>query len=110
MVSLPQLHAPPPGEGCGPCTACCDVMGVADLGKTYYARCAHLGAGCGIYADRPRQCQDFRCVWHLGLLGPRADRRPDACGVIFSLDLQDGRWYLAMYEAKPGAADTDAAQ
>ena len=113
MVSLPQLHDPPPGDGCGPCTACCDVIGVDTVGKPYYARCPHLdplknGASCGVYADRPGTCREYRCAWHLGYLGPRADRRPDQCGVVFQLEPQaGGRWLLAAYEHAPGSLMTD---
>ena len=79
MISLPQVHGDPPGEGCGTCTACCDVIGVDSVGKPYYARCPHLdrdhpggggggGGACTIYADRPHTCREYRCLWHLGML------------------------------------------
>ena len=107
MISLPQAHAPPPADGCGPCNACCDVCGVDALGKPYYARCPHLNCasttgGCVIYASRPGQCAEYRCVWHLGILGPRTDRRPHECGVLFQFEpASPGRWRLAAYETRP---------
>jgi len=116
MISLPQVHGTPPGEGCGTCTACCDVIGVDTVGKPYYARCPHLdhahpGGACTIYSDRPHTCRDYRCAWHLGMLGPRVDRRPDQCGVVFQLEPQPGgRWLLAAYEATPGALLSDRTQ
>ncbi|MEO6434308.1 MAG: hypothetical protein ABIP55_00905 [Tepidisphaeraceae bacterium] len=109
MVSLPLLHDPPPGEGCGTCTACCDVIGVEEVGKPPYARCPHLmtgdaGAGCRVYEARPNQCHEYRCAWHLGMLGPRTDRRPDNSGLVFQLEPQPGgRWRVAMYETRPQA-------
>ena len=45
------------------------------------------------------------------MLGPRVDRRPNECGVVFQFDEgKDGEWYLAMYEITPGAASTDRAR
>ena len=111
MVSLPQLHDPPPGEGCGTCTACCDITGVMELGKPYYARCPHLGSGCcTAYEQRPETCRIYRCAWHLGLLGPGVDRRPDKCGVMFQFDQYRGRWMLSMFEVTPGAGRTEKAR
>src|SRR5687768_991582 len=107
-----MLNDPPPGEGCGPCTACCDVMGVPTLGKPYYARCAHLDVesktgGCTIYVTRPAECLKFRCAYHLGVLGNRMDRRPDQNGLIVAIDLENGRWSIDFFEAKAGAATPD---
>jgi len=116
MVSLPQIHEPPPPDNCGACNVCCDVVGVDALGKPYYARCPHLHCasatgGCGIYETRPHQCADYRCAWHLGLLGPRTDRRPLECGVLFQFEqAPGGRWRLAAYETRPGALLTESTQ
>ena len=112
MISLPTLNDPPPGDGCGPCTACCDAIGVQSLGKPYYARCMHLkpelvGAACMIYETRPDECRKYRCAYHQGLLGTRTDRRPDQNGLVVTLDLANGRWSIDFYEAKPGAATPD---
>ena len=112
MVTLPQLHDPPPAGGCGPCTACCDAIAVEDLGKPPYARCPHLrldepAAPCGIYEQRPGQCRRYRCAWHLGMLGPRTDRRPDQSGIIFQFEEAQGRWRLVAYETRPGSASDE---
>lgn len=112
MLRLPQLHDPPPPDNCGPCNVCCDVVGVDALGKPYYARCPHLRCesktgGCGIYESRPHQCGEYRCAWHLGILGPRTDRRPLECGVLFQFEPEKSRWRLAVYETRPGALLTD---
>src|SRR5687767_13254727 len=107
MINLPQFHKPPPAAGCGACTACCQIPAVPELGKPYYARCYHVAEGCSIYNDRPERCRQFRCAWHLNILGDRVDRRPDHSGVMFQLDPAGGRWYLGIYELTPGAADTE---
>jgi hypothetical protein len=40
---------------CGACTACCTVLGAAELGKPYYCTCKKLGdAGCTVYDGRPQ--------------------------------------------------------
>ena len=110
--SLPQFHGPPPPDDCGPCNVCCDVVGVDAIGKPYYARCPHLNTesktgGCGIYETRPEQCRAYRCPWHLGILGPRTDRRPLECGVLFQFEQENGRWCLVAYETRRGALLTD---
>ena len=115
MISLPQLRDPPPPDNCGPCNVCCDVVGVDTLGKPYYARCPHLHCesttgGCGIYEARPHQCSEYRCAWHLGILGPRTDRRPLECGVVFQFEQERGRWRLAAYETRAGALLSDKTQ
>jgi hypothetical protein len=113
VISLPQAHKPPPADGCGPCNVCCDVSGVDALGKPYYARCPHLcdqstTGGCRVYTDRPGQCAEYRCVWHLGILGPRTDRRPLECGVLFQLEpVASGRWGLGADENRPRALLTE---
>ena len=75
-------------------------------------KCKHLGADnlCGIYETRPNQCADYRCAWHLGLLGPRVDRRPLELGVLFQFEQERGRWRLAAYETRPGALLTEQTQ
>lgn len=73
---------------CGSCSACCTAIAVHELEKGAYETCAHLcDAGCGIYAERPRSCQAFKCQWLRGVLevdgAVDLELRPDACGVIF---------------------------
>src|ERR1051326_1825975 len=86
MLALPQFHKSPPAADCGPCTACCIAPGMPDLGKPFYARCYHLTDNCSIYHDRPDRCRQYRCAWHLNLLGERTDRRPDQSGVLFQFE------------------------
>src|SRR6185312_2632272 len=100
-VSLPQLSKAPPSANCGPCTLCCDAIGVPDLGKPFFARCSHLTDKCGIYETRPEMCRAYRCAWHLGILGERVDRRPDHSGVLFQFEYLGGYWHLGIYEVIP---------
>jgi len=67
---------------CGSCSACCTALAVHKIDKPTYTPCEHqCGDGCGIYAQRPKACSDFRCLWLDGHLS-EADR-PDKLGVIF---------------------------
>jgi Fe-S-cluster containining protein len=116
VISLPQAGVSWPGRGeCGSCNVCCDAIGVPDLGKPFYARCPHLipnsaGGGCGIYHTRPGRCREYRCAFHMGILGEKEDRRPDHCGVLFQIEPHNGKWYLGMFEVIPGAANTEKAR
>jgi hypothetical protein len=108
MISLPQFNKGPPSADCGTCTHCCDAIGVIELGKPFFARCSHLkDNGCGIYDTRPGQCRSYRCVWHLGILGERVDRRPDQAGVLFQFEQLKDKWHLGIYEVVPGALAND---
>jgi hypothetical protein len=40
--------------------------------------------GCGIYAERPRPCQDFICLWKAGFILAEG-HRPDRLGITFSV-------------------------
>lgn len=72
-------------RSCGPCTLCCSTHGVDDFEndsaypdgvKQRHERCVHLkNQRCGIYAERPTSCREFRCLWLQGLLP--AHLRPD---------------------------------
>ena len=105
-----------PVRECGACTACCTVLGVAELEKGTYEPCTHLcEAGCGIYADRPGSCRTFECQWLRGALevdgAVDPALRPDACGVIFEYqpDSAFGEAYAA-WEVEPGASDSGPAR
>lgn len=80
---------------CGPCTLCCRVMAVEELGKPMGAACVHCrpGKGCAIYEDRPRGCRAFECVW---LMDPEMPHRfrPDQTKVVLDQD-SDGRRLVA---------------
>ena len=103
-------------RACGSCSACCDVLAVAELEKGTYEACAHVcEAGCGIYADRPGSCRTFECEWLRGTLevdgAVDPDLRPDACGVIFEYrpETAFGEVFAA-WEVEPGASATGPAR
>jgi hypothetical protein len=54
-----------PGRACGTCMMCCKVPAIAEFAKPPGVWCKHAisGKGCGIYADRPRCCRAFYCLW-----------------------------------------------
>src|SRR5882724_4534165 len=75
---------------CGGCTACCKLMGVAELQKPRDVWCRHcaIGSGCTVYAARPRGCRDFNCLWlqsqdHPGEAAS-PELRPDRSRVVMS--------------------------
>ena len=111
-MKLPVVHDPPPPDGCGTCTVCCDVEGVPALGKPFYARCPHLiigltTGGCGIYEQRPEECRRYRCAWHLGWLGSRVERRPDHSGLLVTLRPEGHQWSIDVLETRAGAATSE---
>ena len=90
---------------CGGCTLCCTVLRVDALKKLGGVSCANLrGAdGCGIYAERPRICRAYRCLWLQGGL-EEADR-PDRLDAVLDLVSAGGSVRLAVREVFPGAVD-----
>lgn len=101
-------------RSCGPCTACCYVLGVIALGKGEWSRCSHQEPGCAIYADRPSGCSSYRCAWLDGKLPE--DERPDVVGLIVDSGLT--RSFLPLWgedavnvrEVSPGAASGTGAK
>jgi hypothetical protein len=106
-----QMAQTQTGRACAGCTACCFVMGVAEVPTRFFSPCLHIqNGGCDIYGKHPGACRDFYCEWLVGRLGP--DDRPDQLGLLFvanKLRNPDGsdRMFVAAYEVWPGAADTD---
>ena len=67
---------------CGGCTVCCTILavnGMTEAGEPCKNQCE---AGCAIYAERPRPCRSFDCLWRLGV--GEEDDRPDKSGVMFT--------------------------
>jgi hypothetical protein len=54
-----------PGRACGSCMMCCKVPAIKEFAKPPGVWCRHAvsGKGCNIYADRPRSCREFYCLW-----------------------------------------------
>lgn len=80
------MNTPEPktNRKCGPCSACCVILGVPEIDKSSHCECPNRQRGwkaCAIYDDRPQSCRDFACMW---LEGHFANRdRPDEIGCIF---------------------------
>lgn len=89
---------------CGPCDLCCTVLRVDALKKPGGRPCRHQRpgtGGCGIYADRPGICRDYRCLWLQGGLGDLD--RPDRLGAVVDLATGEGLPYLAIRQWHEGA-------
>lgn len=72
------------GRQCGECTVCCTAMGVPELKKPAWTKCAHVCAtGCAIYPVRPKGCADFFCLWRQGF--GEEEWRPDLLGAVLSV-------------------------
>lgn len=89
---------------CGDCQACCELIGIKELGKPYACKCKHqCTVGCGIYAQRPDSCRDYYCIWKLAQELPD-EARPDLCGVLLTFDnVIGGRRTLLVMETRPDA-------
>jgi len=73
---------------------------VAELSKSFHTPCLHqTGTGCGVYAERPADCKDYRCLWLQGQLPE--ELRPDRCGIL--VDAEGGDEWLVIQECRPGA-------
>lgn len=106
MSSLPILSE---GGDCGGCTACCTVLGVKELRKSDYTPCEHLcQQGCGVYDDRPKECQSYECLWFRST--PIPELRPDKLGVILELNHNDLGTSVVVREVWQGASDGELAQ
>ena len=73
----------PRARECGNCQACCQRMGVDEIGKPAKSRCEHQRPerGCGVYAVRPGSCATYRCAWLAGAFGLER-HRPDRLGLM----------------------------
>lgn len=50
---------------CTTCTLCCYLPEIEFFAKPANTPCVHcrINEGCTIYADRPKLCRDFLCLW-----------------------------------------------
>ena len=92
---------------CGPCRLCCNTLAVPTLRKPAYQWCQHAcDTGCQIYEERPPECRVFECLWLEGTLP--LEGRPDKWQVVFTEEQEDdGTPLIVIYEASPGAAQSD---
>lgn len=108
---------PVEGRECGDCTACCVLpriqsrpeltsLPLLPQGKPGYTPCQFLGdgGGCGRYDERPQVCQEFECLWKIGLIAGDDRRRPDNLGLMFTLDLIEDKPHIEAWELWTGAA------
>ena len=82
---------------CGTCDACCTVLEIRSVPSESGKPCTHMtGSGtkrCGIYAQRPSECQGFVCHWLAGI-GPSSSR-PDRSGIMAHLAGEFGEIVVA---------------
>lgn len=76
-----KAHKNAPNRKCGECSLCCKALRVDPLDKPTGVWCKHARPGCGIYETRPEECQNFNCLWLLGLFEDKD--RPDKVGGVF---------------------------
>lgn len=100
---MPEHDVRPEARRCGPCSLCCTVLRVDELGKLAGTDCAKLraGGGCGIHPSRPGICRAYRCAWLEGRFG-EADR-PDRLDALVDFAPRGGALELVIVEAHPGA-------
>lgn len=72
-------------RSCGACSLCCSVYEISIFKKPEWKWCTHCerGVGCRIYAQRPRVCRKYVCMWRAGS-GAMEDR-PDRIGVMMDI-------------------------
>jgi len=97
---------------CGSCQACCEVLGIKELGKPMWTRCEHqIDGRCDIYDHAPLTCRGYECLWRLGILDGDERRRPDHIGVILdfrgdgeTISTPEDIRYIQLTEVWAGAA------
>lgn len=73
--------------GCGECRACCEALGVMELGKPYWRACQYqCETGCAIYPARPKSCWSFYCSYLMGDTPADPEYHPDNLGLLICLD------------------------
>lgn len=98
-MKLPTIPSMLPCDGC---TDCCIVTGVREIGKPYYCDCIHIkDSKCNIYESRPDSCAEFHCLWQTGIFGRGTDFRPDNFGLLFDIEEESGKTWIAIYETRP---------
>lgn len=95
----------PVDRRCGPCSMCCSVLRVDELGKLGGTPCPKLApaGGCGIHSTRPGVCRAYRCAWLEGKF--REDDRPDLLGAVVDFAPRGAGSELVIVEGEPGCFD-----
>lgn len=80
----------PTPRTCGSCTLCCKVMAVEELGKPAGKWCSICSPteGCYAYAERPKECRDFACLWLRGEIPE--EFKPDRSKAVFTRSMAFG--------------------
>lgn len=74
---------------CGGCTACCKNLELHEIPSVIGETCKHCTTtGCEIYDTRPKECQEFQCMW-VQMENAGEELRPDKSGIIFSRSSDD---------------------
>lgn len=102
MVNLTGKDFLVPARKCGECTACCQYLTIEteELVKLPNVNCQHLGetGGCGIYASRPKTCDQWYCAWRtMPNLGD--EWRPDKIGAMVEFAREN---FPEPFTGKPG--------
>lgn len=97
------MTAPAAPRRCGPCSLCCTLLRVDELGKLgghpcRHQRIGHPQGGCGIHTARPAVCRAYRCLWLQGSLD--AADRPDRLGAVLDLVTEGETPRLVVHEAE----------
>lgn len=80
---------------CGPCKACCNAVGVEELGKPYWTDCQHqIENGCGCHGKHPPSCKHYQCLWLCGNMD--FSDRPDQLGAIFQAENDVGGIWITV--------------
>jgi len=78
---------------CGSCSLCCKLVPVKEIEKPRNTWCEHCTKpGCAIYADRPRSCVKWSCVWLLSDLPESL--KPRVCHVVIDPVAEEVRWTI----------------
>lgn len=92
------------GRSCGPCTMCCTVMEVKEIGKARDERCEHLRRTtkpCSIYEDRPSSCRAYQCMWLMGAIDVQL--RPDKVRAVMGMNDQGNIVQIMIHPSDRGA-------
>jgi uncharacterized cysteine cluster protein YcgN (CxxCxxCC family) len=80
----------PPGRSCDGCDLCCTAPGIKEFHKPPGVPCDKLigaaGRSCSIYADRPRVCREFFCIWRIDEKLLPEWMRPADCGFLLAVN------------------------
>jgi hypothetical protein len=92
------------GRECGPCTMCCKVFALPEIGKRAGVWCKYCapGKGCKIHDNPPDPCRAFFCLWMTdGGMPP--EWRPDQARFVLTIHPKNGFIYGQVDPGSPGA-------